>query len=286
MAQIDPKSIGAHIRTRKQQLTPLERKVLDCILAKSDFDEKTSLKEIATENQVSEAIVVKIAKKLDFSGYREFRSGLAYYKQLEVANLHNDISADDTATQVIKKVFETSIQALQETMSILDISEFERCVKILVEADHIDLFGIGGSAQIAKDMAHKFLRIGIKASVYDDSHMMLMAGAVSHPGNVVLAISHSGTTIDVIEPLQLARQNGAKTIAITNYAISPIAECADVVLTSTSQGSLLLGENAAARIAQLNILDALYVAVAKQNLDISEDNLRKTRYAVKHKRTK
>ncbi|MDH2926070.1 MurR/RpiR family transcriptional regulator [Lonepinella koalarum] len=286
MAQLDPKSIGAHIRTRRQQLTPLELKVLDRILAKPDFSETTPLKEVAEENQVSEAMIVKIAKKLEFSGFRDFRSGLAYYKQLEVANLHNEISEQDTSAQLIKKVFETSIQALEETMAILDIEAFDRCVEIVANAQHIDLLGIGGSAQIAKDMAHKFLRIGIKASVYDDSHMMLMSSAVCNDQSCVIAISHSGTTIDVIEPVQLARKNGAKTIVITNYAISPITQYADVVLTSTSQGSLLLGENAASRVAQLNILDALYVAVAKRHLNRAENYLAKTRAAVESKRIK
>lgn len=286
MAQLDPKTIGAHIRTRKQNLTPLELKVIEQILAKPDFSENTPLKEIAEENQVSEAMIVKIAKKLDFSGFRELRTGLAYYRQLEIASLYSEISEQDDSAQIIQKVFETSIQALEETKAILDIEAFERSVEILCNAKNIDLLGIGGSAQIAKDMAHKFLRIGIKTMVYDDSHMMLMAAAVCDDASAVIAISHSGSTIDVIEPLVLARKNGAKIIAITNYITSPMAQYADVILSSTSQGSLLLGENAASRIAQLNILDALYVAVAKRNLSRAESNLRKTRSAVERKRIK
>lgn len=286
MAQLDPKTIGAHIRTRKQNLTPLELKVIEQILAKPDFSENTPLKEIAEENQVSEAMIVKIAKKLDFSGFRELRTGLAYYRQLEIASLYSEISEQDDSAQIIQKVFETSIQALEETKAILDIEAFERSVEILCNAKNIDLLGIGGSAQIAKDMAHKFLRIGIKTMVYDDSHMMLMAAAVCDDSSAVIAISHSGSTIDVIEPLVLARKNGAKIIAITNYITSPMAQYADVILSSTSQGSLLLGENAASRIAQLNILDALYVAVAKRNLSRAESNLRKTRSAVERKRIK
>lgn len=286
MVALDPKSIGAHIRTRKNQLTPLELKVIEHILAKENFSEKTSLKEVAEENNVSEAIIVKIAKKLEFDGYRELRANLAYYKRLEISGLHAEIAQDDSSEQLIQKVFRTSIQALEETMAILNVEAFERGAELLHKAKHIDLFGIGGSAQIAKDMAHKFLRIGIKASVYDDSHMMLMAASICDDDSVVIGISHSGNTIDVIEPLQLAKKNGAKTIVITNYAASPIVQYADVLLNSTSQGSPLLGENAASRVAQLNILDALYVAVAQKDLKRSENNLNKTRQAVKGKRLK
>ena len=77
----DPRAIGAQIRMRLPQLTPLERRVVEAIIARTDITEQTSLKEIAQENNVSEAMIVKIAKKLNFSGFRNFRTGLIYYNQ-------------------------------------------------------------------------------------------------------------------------------------------------------------------------------------------------------------
>ena len=105
---------------------------------------------------------------------------------------------------------------------------------------------------------------------------MLMSAAVLSDDDVVIAISHSGVTRAVNAPVKLAARNGAKVIVVTNYAESPIAHNAHVVLNSTSQGSHLLGENAASRIAQLNILDALFVAIAKKDLSRAEKNLMKT----------
>src|SRR5690606_31092400 len=122
-------------------------------------------------------------------------------------------------------------------------------------AQQRDLYGIGGSAQIARDVGHKFLRIGLRASVFDDAHMMLMSASLLGPQDIAIAFSHSGNTTAVIEAIQLARRNGARTLAITNYEHSPLARQAEIVLCSTAQGSPLMGENAAARIAQLNILD-------------------------------
>ena len=124
------------------------------------------------------------------------------------------------------------------------------------------------------------LKIGIKTTVYDDAHIMLMSAAVLSDDDAVIAISHSGATRAVNDPIKLAARNGAKVIAITNYAESPIARSAHVVLNSTSQGSHLLGENAASRIAQLNILDALFVAIAQKDLKTAEKNLKKTQQAV------
>jgi RpiR family transcriptional regulator, repressor of rpiB and als operon len=84
--------------------------------------------------------------------------------------------------------------------------------------------------------------------------------------------------------LQIARRRGARTIAITNYSHSALAEAADVVLCSTARGSPLLGENAAARVAQLSLLDAIFVLVAQRDVRSAEANLALTRDAVREKR--
>ena len=281
----DPRAIGPMIRMQVPNLTPLEAAVLDSITGRTDFSETTGLKEVAVAAGVSEAMVIKVAKKLGFTGYRDFRGALAMYNRSETAGLYSEISPDDTSREIVEKVFGTAKQALEETLAILDISAFDRAASILHSARHRDFYGIGGSAQIARDAAHKFLRIGLRASVHDDVHMMLMSASVLGPEDTVLAFSHSGITSAVLEPLKIARAKGARTIAITNYVDSPISSLVDVVLCSTAQGSPLLGENAAARIAQLNILDALFVVIAQQDAEFYESNLTKTMNAVGSKRT-
>lgn len=284
MTRMDPRAVGARIRMRLPHLTPLEVRVVESVTGRSDLAETTGLREIAADAGVSEPMVVKIAKKLGFSGFREFRAALVEYNRSDVAGLYSEISPDDSAGEIVEKVFRASMRALEETLAILDIAAFERAADMLHGARHRDFYGIGGSAQIARDAAHKFLRIGVRASVQDDVHMMLMSASVLGPEDVVLAFSHSGRTRAVLDPLAVARANGARTIAITNYADSPIASHVDVVLCSTAQGSPLLGENAAARIAQLNILDALFVVVAQRSAERAESNLLRTMAAIEPRR--
>lgn len=229
-------------------------------------------------------MIVKVAKKLGFHGFRDFREAMVNYMQSDVASLHREISPDDSSADIVRKVFNTSMQALEETMSILDIETFDRAADLLHSARQRDFYGLGGSAQIARDVSHKFLRIGLRSSVFDDTHMMLMSAALLGPKDVVVAFSHSGATTAVIEAARLARQSGARIIALTNYATAPLAEIADIALCSTAQGSPLLGENAAARIAQLNIMDAIFVAVAQRDLKRAENQLSRTMAAVGSKR--
>ena len=280
----DPRTIAAQVRMRLPTLTPLEGKVANHILAHKGIDSAISLRDVATAAGVSDAMVVKVAKKLGFAGFRDFRQGLIDYNKSDTAGLYSEIANTDSSAEIIQKVFRTSMQALEETFAILDVTAFEGAADALHSSHQRDFYGIGGSAQIARDVAHKFLRIGLRVSVFDDAHMMMMSAALLGPGDVAVAFSHSGTTTAVLEPFELARKNGAKTIAVTNYAGSPTARMADFVLCSTAQNSPLLGENATARIAQLNILDALFVATAQRDRGSADTNLARTMAAVQTKR--
>jgi DNA-binding MurR/RpiR family transcriptional regulator len=272
----DPRQIGPAIRSRLPELTALETRIVDLMLIDRRFNAETALKDVAQGATVSEAMVVKLAKKLGFAGFREMRSQIVAYNALPTAELHEQLDVTDDAATIVKKVFRTAVQALEETLAILDIAAFAAATDLLAGARQRDFYGLGGSAQIARDVAHKFLRVGVRASVFDDTHMMLMSAALLGPGDVAVGFSHSGETVAVIRPIELARANGAATIVITNHAASSLARAAEVVLASTAQGSPLTGENAAARIAQLNILDALFVAVAQRDIATTEANLRRT----------
>ena len=280
----DPRAVGAQIRMRLPSLTPLEGKVASAILDRKDIDEATTLKEIAKVTGVSEAMVVKVAKKLGFAGFRDFRQGLADYYRSDTAALHSEISVDDSAREIVQKVFRTAMQAVEETFAILDLDAFARATEFLYQARQRDFYGLGGSAQIARDVSHKFLRIGIRSNVFDDAHMMAMSASLLGPEDVVLAFSHSGATTAVLDAVELARRSSARIIAVTNYAESPLAAMVDVVLCSTAQNSPLLGENATARIAQLNLMDALFVAIAQRDRKAADANLNRTMRAVQSKR--
>lgn len=280
----DARAVGPAIRSILPGLTALEARLVDRMLTDRSFTDQTALRDVAGDIGVSDAMVVKLAKKLGFAGFREMRREIAAYNRLPTADLHQEVGSDDDAATVVGKVFHTAIQALEETMAILDMNAFARATTALADARQRDFYGLGGSAQIARDVAHKFLRVGVRASVFDDAHMMLMSASLLGPGDVAIGFSHSGETHAVIEPIALARSNGATTIVITNHAVSRLAQTADIVLASTAQGSPLTSENAAARIAQLNILDALFVAVSQWDIATTEANLARTMEAVAPKR--
>jgi DNA-binding MurR/RpiR family transcriptional regulator len=111
--------------------------------------------------------------------------------------------------------------------------------------------------------------------------MMLMSASLLQKGDVAVAFSYSGQTLIVLEAARQARKNGAHVIAITNCPGSRLTQVAHVVLCATVKDSLLTGENGAARMAQLNLLDALFMAVARSNPTATEANLSRTMSVVR-----
>ena len=279
----DPRTVGPRIRMLLPELTPSEARLAELML-RSGADDALPLKQVAADAEISEAMVVKAAKRLGFDGFRELRAAVSAYKKLPNVDLHEDLGEHDSAEVIVQKVFRTAIQALEETLAILDMDGFRRAAELLHGARQREFYGLGGSAQIARDVAHKFLRIGIRASAFDDTHMMAMSASLLQAGDVVVAFSHSGRTTGVLEATQIAKMGGASVIALTNYETSPLAEISDVVLCSTALGSPLTSENAAARIVQLNIMDAIFMAVAQKSYSSAEENLSRTMAAVRTKR--
>ncbi|MDE3176792.1 MAG: MurR/RpiR family transcriptional regulator [Pseudomonadota bacterium] len=279
----DPRTVGPRIRMLLPELTGTEARVA-AVLLRRDIAAQAPLKFVAEQAEVSEAMVVKTAKRLGFSGYKELRAALQAYKSQPFVDLHQEVKPEDSVQTIVQKVFRTSIQALEETLAILDMAACERAAELLHRARQRDFYGLGGSAQIARDVAHKFLRVGIRASVFDDTHMMAMSASLLGPGDVAVAFSHSGRTSGVLDSVQIARANRASVIAVTNYAASPLAQLGDVVLCATAQGSYLTSENAAARIAQLNIMDSIFIMVAQKGIASAQASLARTMAAVSAKR--
>ena len=269
--QIVPK-----LRLALKSLSQGEKLVLQHCIDRGSKIYEDDIKTVAGRCGVSTALVVKVAKRCGFNGYRELRAALAIYAAQNRNDLHKELDPSDDARTVIHKVFRTSILTLQETMQILDPGELKRVADHLVDADQIIFIGVGGSGALALDAFHKFLRIGARVQLLTDSHMMVMAASLLTPRSVLFGFSHSGRTSAVVEAFRAAKRQGATTIALTNTLESQLAALSDHVLCTVAQGSPINGENAAARIALLNILDIIFVLYAQFDYENSLDNLAKT----------
>ena len=273
-------TLAVQLRAHLSSLTTLEASALFTLVHQRATGEDTLLKCVAGETGVSEALIVKIAKKLGFEGFRQLREALAENNRLARADLHEELCVAEGACARLQKVSRACVQAIEQGLASVSPEALERAADCLHAARQRDFYGEGGSGQVARDAAHQFLRIGVRASVFDDSQQMLMSAALLRRGDVVMAFSHSGQTAAVVEAARQARQNGARLIALTNWSDSPLSREADVALCSNLRSSSWAGENAAARLVQLSVLDALLSAVAQKDYATAERNLGRTTAAL------
>ena len=269
-------TLAVRLRAHLSSLTPLENSVLFTLLHRRATGEETLLKCAASETGVSEALIVKIAKKLGFEGFRQLREALGEHNRLSQADLQEELCVAEGARAHLQKVLHASVGALEQGLASVSPEALERAADCLHAARQRDFYGEGGSGLVARDAAHQFLRIGVRASVFDDGQLMLMSAALLRRGDVAMAFSHSGQTAAVVEAARQARQNGAQLIALTNRSDSPLGQESDVTLCANLDSLPWAGENAAARLVQLSVLDALLNAVAQRDYAAAEKNLGRT----------
>lgn len=221
-----------------------------------------SITDLGDRSATSEATVVRLCRKLGFRGFQEFKIALAQSLVSPAQLIQEEVEEQDTVDTVKAKVFGASAQALQDTLSVVDSRELARAVELLDAATKVVLVGAGSSGWVCADGALKLLKAGVDAAAYVDGHSQLVAASLMRPGSVALGVSHSGATRDTLEALQAARDRGAATICITGVPRSPITRLADVRLFTAAKETGFKTEAMTSRIAQLAIMDTLFVNVA------------------------
>ncbi|MEU5087690.1 MurR/RpiR family transcriptional regulator [Streptomyces sp. NPDC021356] len=285
-----PAAILARIRTSLPSLAPSEGRVADAVLTDPAQAAELSISALARRADTSVATVMRFSRAIGIPNYPQLRLALA----AAAAHEHalggerrvpaGDISPTDTLSEIVGKVVYNEVRALEDSGAGLDIDVLERAVDAVAGARRIDVFGVGASAFVGQDLHQKLHRIGHMAFIWTDRHAALTATALLGPGDVAVAISHSGETEDTVEPLQAAAERGATTIALTNFARSSLARSADLVLTTRARDAPFRSGATVSRIAQLAVVDCLFVGVAQRSFDATTAALHKTYGAVQRHR--
>ncbi|MGH8876755.1 MAG: MurR/RpiR family transcriptional regulator [Stackebrandtia sp.] len=279
-------SVIQRIRELAPQLAPAERRVAEAIVESPNLVMSKSITELAGEGQTSETTVVRFCRRVGFRGYPDLRLAIATELGGDLARSGGtvapgtDIGRDDSLEDLVRKVAFADVRAIQETTERLDLAVLERVIDAMVAARRISLFGLGASAFAAQDLQHKLLRIDRMALAIPDSHLSLASAALLISEDVAIGLSHSGQTAEIVECLSVAREHGARTIAIVNTAPSPLTEKADLVITTRVRESRFRSGAMASRLAQLAVLDCVFLGVAQRSYDAAVKALTTTHRTV------
>ena len=239
-----------------------------------------------TAAETSEATVIRFCRSVGLDGYPQLRIRLAAEAARRVEPpdarvVGGDIPPGADLAQIIATIAFNDARAVEETAEQLDPEVCEQVVEAINAASRIDIYGAGASGFVASDFQQKLHRIGRTAYYWPDVHTALTSAALLGKGDVAIGISHTGTTADVIEVLEQARARGATTVALTNFPRSPIAEVADLVLTTAARETTYRSGAMASRLAQLTVVDCLFVGVAARNRAKARKALEVTAEAVR-----
>jgi DNA-binding MurR/RpiR family transcriptional regulator len=280
-----PGTALARLTVMREKLPPVARRIADFILSNPGDVVHMSITEMAERAEVSEGSIVSLCQQLGVKGYQGLKIQVAQGLVEPIKFIHEDlVLGDDTAT-VTNKVVSSGVQALVDTLAVLDIEALERAVSAILAAPWVEVYGIGSAAPVAIDAYHRMTRLGLNCKVITDSHAQLVSASFLKPKVATLSISHSGSTIETVSATQLAKEAGATTICITNFGKSPIQNYTDIVLYTAARETRFRTEAMTSRLAEFAVIDALNANIALASYERSLDALRRTSDVLSNRRS-
>ncbi len=246
-----------------------------------------NISQLATFSETSAASVVRFSKAMGFKGFPDFRMALVSelsrrdHLGIHGSELDGGITIQDSPEEVIRKISQADARAIQSTAARLDVTNFVATVDAWEKAEVIGLIGVASSGYVVMDLQLKLNRLGKNAIAWRDAHSALTSISLLKPNDVLVAVSHSGTTVDIVDVITEFKARGVTIVLITNGMRSPSTALADVVLYTSARETTFRSGATASRIAQLTVVDCLCVALAQRHwretkaaLDLSREVIR------------
>lgn len=248
------KSVIPMIESNYENLTTVEKTIADFFINNKEF-KNLEAKSIADYLYISEASISRFAKKIGFTGYREF----IYHYQ---ATFQEEKIEVEEGT---KDVLNTYQELLNKSYNLINEEQMNRITKLISDKKRIYVYGVGSSGLVAKEFKTRFMRIGLDVEAITDFHLLMMNAVRLNKDSLVIGISISGSTKEIIDALYIAKEKGATTIFITSRNNNRFSEdFNEVVLTAVKQ-NLEYGNVISPQFPALVIIDIIYANYLKDD---------------------
>lgn len=245
------------LQQRQGQLTKSGHAVADYLLQHADEAQYLSISSLARECNVAEATVFRFCRALGFDGYHEMRIALAQANATGTMSSQRELQPGASTETLFEHASARLFTAINGTQNALSAEAVDEAARMLREAKQVFCFGQGGSMLLANDICARFASLSTKFRTSGDSHLQLLTASLMNEADVVLFVSYSGATRDMMETLRTAKAAGAKIILLTHYEDSPGASLADVVLRCGAQESPLDSGSIPIKVAVLYVGEVL-----------------------------
>jgi DNA-binding MurR/RpiR family transcriptional regulator len=255
------------IKEKYDEFTNAEKKIADTILSDPKGIIESSISDLSEKAGVkSEASVVKFYKKLGLNSFQQFKVLLAQsISRAPLEIVYEDVSSEDDTKTITEKIFKATVRAILDTLNWMDVDSIEKAVDLFKNAQRIIFIGFAASAAVAFDAFHKFTRIGKNCLFSNDEHIIATILATASPNDLLVAISHTGETISVVNFAKKAKEMKMPVVAITGNRKSTLAKYSNVVLATNTKETKIRTDAMTSRIVQLVILDTIYTLLAARD---------------------
>ncbi|WP_235853278.1 MurR/RpiR family transcriptional regulator [Luxibacter massiliensis] len=250
------------IREQYDHIFSAERKVADYILQNPQKAVDSNVSELAKASGVSDATVVRMCHHIGYSGYYQFRITLA-------RDLGREQYADPTPIQgkgAVQQIFNEYAETLRNIGRTINSDVMWNCVNLLKTCKQAHIMAVGNTSPLAQYMGFRLGRLGIKSTYNVAPEYFLNHINLADDGDILVAITQSGTSRQVIQGMELGKEKNLKSIAITAYAQSPVSNLADYVLLSTSKEESFNYYKGYAHLNETAVIDALLNFVTNEEL--------------------
>ncbi len=272
-----PIDLISSIRQLEGIFSKREQLVADFVLSNLEEISWLSQNDIAKAAEVSVATVNRFCVTLGCEGFRDFKITLAQSVAVSLQYLGGGSRENPETHQLVTQVFGALIDTLNLASSQLDSEAIQQAIDVLADARRIAFIGVGGgSANVAREGANRFFRLGIPAESHADGYLQRMVASTFASGDVVFAISSSGQAAELLDSVTIARQYGAQTISLTRVG-SDLASATDITIQVDMPEDQDIYKPSASRLVFMAILDVLAAGAARRRPEKVKEYLRRIR---------
>lgn len=246
--------------------TKQEKKLADFLLKNINEASVLTISELSKESGVSCSTINRFAITLGYKGFKEFirdmyheANSLPVQENVYEINHENPLNMDiDT---VIKVVCNLNIESIRNSLMMLEETKVLKAIEAIHKAPRVVVYALSGSVAPALDLKFKFQRLGINCEVYDNPHSLILSATTLKSKDVVIALSYTGETKEILDALKYVKENGAKIIGITMVGNNSLSKICDICIEHSSVDKGLRTYSTRSRVVQENIIDILYIGL-------------------------
>lgn len=242
------------IKDNYAKIFSAEKKVADFVLEHPQEAVDANVSELAKASGVSDATVVRMCHHLGYKGYYQFRLMLAKDVGREEGE---EIEELQNTPNPVMKIFQKYVNSLTAIAECIDEEDMRSCVNLINECRQAHVLAVGNTMPLALYMGFRLGRLGVKCTYGISPEYFLNHVNLADKEDIIIAISQSGSSRQIIQGMELAREKGLKMMAITGYRQSPVSELADYVLISNGRKESFDYYKNYAHLKETELIDAL-----------------------------